>query len=252
MKTSKRATLRAAAAGAPLQLADSAYGNLKRMIIDLDLAPGSLFSEKDVMEMVGATRASIRAALQRLCQEGLVLSQPRKGFLVSALTIKDALDLFEMRRLLEPRAAYLSAGRITEDIHAPLLKRIADGYSINDRASIDTYLQANREFLLTFGKASNNLRLQRAIEDISDARSRYARVSFDADNTQWDAAFEMYTELSNLVCAGQAKDAYEFALKYVDSVRDHVITALSSRPEIVGQSLLVPTSTLRRPDLRPS
>src|SRR6266478_2648099 len=98
--------------GGKARLSDRAYDDLRRMIIDLSLEPGRRISEPELSEMLGHRTASVRAALQRLAQERLVSPIARQGYEVSALTIQDARNIFDLRLALEPPAAHYAAGRV--------------------------------------------------------------------------------------------------------------------------------------------
>ena len=60
--------------------------SLRDMIIDGDLAPGKRLNEVHLAAELGVSRTPLREALSRLAAEGDVVSVPRHGFFVKALT----------------------------------------------------------------------------------------------------------------------------------------------------------------------
>ena len=64
-------------------LTGQAYRKLEEMIATLELPPGAVLSEAQLIEALDIGRTPIREALQRLAVEGLVEILPRKGILVS-------------------------------------------------------------------------------------------------------------------------------------------------------------------------
>ena len=60
---------------APVSFAEKAYQLLVRKITRLELAPGAVLVEKNLMTELGIGRTPIREALQRLAAEGLVLAR---------------------------------------------------------------------------------------------------------------------------------------------------------------------------------
>ena len=80
---------------------------------------------------LGLGKAPIRAALARLAQDGLVAAIARRGWRVAPVTLADVLDVFRLRRSLEPLAARLAAER---GIDAALLKRLDAAITAYDRA----------------------------------------------------------------------------------------------------------------------
>jgi DNA-binding GntR family transcriptional regulator len=122
-------------------LADQAYYRIRERIVTLELPPGSLVSEKDLMEQLGLGRTPVREALRALARERLVEVFPRRGMFVSSVEVRDLAGLSEVRLTLEPRAARLAAERATDDDRARIalllkeLEHVRD--SPDERALID-------------------------------------------------------------------------------------------------------------------
>lgn len=156
---------------------EQAYLELRRMITDCDLAPGSSVSEPELTERLGIQKAAVRAALLRLSHDGLITAVPRQGYVVSPLTIKDALDLVELRLLVEPRAAFLAAGRMDARLLDGADAMYEGGYDRSNNRSIRAYLKRNREFKIAIARASGNPRLASWVADVSASFDRYIRLS---------------------------------------------------------------------------
>jgi DNA-binding GntR family transcriptional regulator len=95
-------------------LSDQAYYRIRELIVTLELAPGSLVSERELMELLGVGRTPVREALRALARERLVEVYPRRGMFVSSVEVRDLAGLSEVRDTLEPRAARLAAERATD------------------------------------------------------------------------------------------------------------------------------------------
>ena len=94
-------------------LADRAYYELRRLIISLELAPGSAIKEPALTARLGIGRTPVREALRRLALERLVEVYPRRGMFVTTVDVRDLARLCEVRAVLEPEAARLAAERAT-------------------------------------------------------------------------------------------------------------------------------------------
>lgn len=81
-----------------------AYNIIKEKIINCEYAPNTLLNEEALRDEVNASRTPIRDALSRLEQEGLILILPKKGIMVSGLSISEINMIFEVRMLVEPYA----------------------------------------------------------------------------------------------------------------------------------------------------
>lgn len=84
----------------PLKL--KAYNLIKEKIISCEYAPGSYLNEEQIGESISASRTPIRDALSRLEQEGLITIMPKKGIVVSPLSVSDINMIFEVRLMYEP------------------------------------------------------------------------------------------------------------------------------------------------------
>ena len=94
-------------------LSDQAYYRIRELIVTLELPPGSLVSERELMERLGLGRTPVREALRALARERLVEVYPRRGMFVSSVDVRDLAGLSEVRNTLEPRAVRLAAERAT-------------------------------------------------------------------------------------------------------------------------------------------
>jgi len=96
---------------AGLSLSDRAYYAIRDWIVTLDLAPGAVVNERELMERLGVGRTPVREALRDLAREQLVEVFPRRGMFVSGVDVGDIAGLSEVRRVLEGEAARLAAKR---------------------------------------------------------------------------------------------------------------------------------------------
>ena len=100
--------------GQPGSLAEQAYRLLEAKLVTLELAPGALVAEKDLVDRVGIGRTPVREAIQRLSAEGLLQVLPRKGLVVTPLLRSDLLQIIEVRRVLERLMVVKAAERAGE------------------------------------------------------------------------------------------------------------------------------------------
>jgi DNA-binding GntR family transcriptional regulator len=96
-------------------LADRAYLAIRELIVSLELPPGSLIDERQLVESLGIGRTPVREALRRLAQEQLVEVFPRRGMFVTGVDVRDLARISEVRTALEPEAARLAAGRASDE-----------------------------------------------------------------------------------------------------------------------------------------
>ena len=81
---------------------------IRKLILEGRLASGARIKETELAQDIGVSRTPVREALHSLEREGLVESEPGKGFKVMPLTAAEAQELYPLRALLEPLALRLS------------------------------------------------------------------------------------------------------------------------------------------------
>jgi DNA-binding GntR family transcriptional regulator len=83
---------------------------IRQAIITGALTPGKRLTEVELSTGLDVSRGTVRAALQRLMSEGLVVQKPYSAWEVASLTSRDAWELYTLRSSLEGLAAQLAAG----------------------------------------------------------------------------------------------------------------------------------------------
>ena len=128
----------------PTSLTERAVAAIRRDILVTRAVPGAALSEASLAEALSLGKAPVRAALARLAEEGLVTAIPRRGWVVSLVTIRDIHEVFDLRLLLEPEAARRAAGRVdAAELHR-LDAVCAAGYRPEDGDSAAAFLAANK------------------------------------------------------------------------------------------------------------
>jgi DNA-binding GntR family transcriptional regulator len=109
-----------------VSLADRAYYAIREMIVSLELRPGSVVNERDLMERLELGRTPVREAVRRLAQEQLVEVYPRRGTFVTSVEIRDLASICDVRLALEARAARLAAERASDADREEIRRLIAE------------------------------------------------------------------------------------------------------------------------------
>lgn len=83
-------------------LKNKAYDIIKERIINCEYKPNSFLNENSLIQEIDASRTPIREALNKLEQEGFVQILPKRGVIVTNVTMTEIHQTFEARLLLEP------------------------------------------------------------------------------------------------------------------------------------------------------
>jgi GntR family transcriptional regulator, trigonelline degradation regulator len=114
------ATLRVERNPAPVRT--QVLDNLRQAIVERQLVPGQRLIERELVELTGVSRTSIREALRELAAEGLVTAIPNKGTVVARVSAEEARQLYEVRSALEGLAGRLFVQNATQAQRNALVK----------------------------------------------------------------------------------------------------------------------------------
>jgi GntR family transcriptional regulator, vanillate catabolism transcriptional regulator len=154
-------------------LSHLAYKNLKNQILTGKLERGQKLVQEKIAQDLGISRMPLHKALQMLESEFLVESVPRKGYLVKKFDMKELIDAFECREVLEG----LAARNIAQDVnHVAIANQLSAFFEpFQNQGQIDEtqYRKADQEFHNAIRQLSNNIVLKKL-----DALGNYLKMTF--------------------------------------------------------------------------
>jgi DNA-binding GntR family transcriptional regulator len=107
---------------------DVVLAAMRRSILSGELAPGTRLRQEKLAAEFGTSRIPVREALRALEYEGLVRSEPYRGFTVTELDADDIEEVYDLRILLEGHAVRLALplmtdddGRVLEEMYAEMV-----------------------------------------------------------------------------------------------------------------------------------
>ncbi len=157
--------------------ASRAYEHLKDKILSLELEPGALMNEAELIEELQIGRSPIRDAMHQLEQEGLIQILPRQGTLVSDISLSAFHEVFEFRLYAEGFAAYLAVKRndprYVRELEALLVEAEQSPYDSSGQlnSEIDT------RFHQIIYRASANRYLAKTLNELLNHSIRLANLS---------------------------------------------------------------------------
>lgn len=137
--------------------AQRAYHALERMIVTLDLPPGSTTTEGTLIERLALGRTPVREAIQRLAWEGLIEVRPRSGLAIAPLLAADWPLVVDARSGVEIVLAR-SAARHASAMDKERLQGAADAMSeAVSTADVIGFLEADKWLDEVIAAASDNV-----------------------------------------------------------------------------------------------
>lgn len=145
------------------------YQALRRAILAGEYRPGEPLQEARLSTEFSASRTPVREALQRLEADGLLTITPRRGAVVQQPTLRDFLDINELRVLLEPAAARTAAQVINPVVVADLRSALdAISPSSPDEADYAALRELDGRLHRTIADTIPNVRMAKIINSLND------------------------------------------------------------------------------------
>ena len=150
---------------------DYAYEQIWKQLVFTQEQKEQRLSDVVLAEKLGVSRTPVRQALERLVQDGLVRSDPRRGFWVRTFTAQDIHEIYDLRGALEVLALRLAAPRLDP---ADLRTQLDMLYQVRahlDQHPVSLFLQGDFRLHTLFIRTSGNSRL---IHYLSTLRSQFS------------------------------------------------------------------------------
>ena len=153
---------------------------LREAILSLRLVPGTRLVEREMVDRLGVSRTGVRAALQSLEAEGLVVRGHRGVFSVAVVSRDEARQIYEVRAALEPAMARLFIARASDEQVAALGEAVARAEAAARALDGAAYVEAFRSFYAVLLAGSGNEIARRHPGDAGSAH-RLSAASDDAE-----------------------------------------------------------------------
>jgi GntR family galactonate operon transcriptional repressor len=195
--------------------------------------------EQELADSLQVGRNALREAVKVLSGKGLIATAPRSGTRVRSrddwnmldpdvlrwhadpdiATDKFMLDLIEMRRIIEPKAAELAAVRATrEDVGSILTAYEA---MAAESANLEARLKADIEFHSAVLRASHNEVLTHFRHAIATYLKAHARLGQAVSEQEGAADLESHHQIALAIATGKAKTAYSLTVEMLKLNRAH-------------------------------
>ena len=120
------------------QLSEVAYACLRDAILYTDIRAGDPLSEHRLSKALNVSRTPLRAAIQKLAQEGMLQVIPGRAVVIASRSPQQVIDGFGVRMLLEPeacRSAALALDQQSRDGLKEYTQRLIDAANARDRST---------------------------------------------------------------------------------------------------------------------
>ncbi len=215
-------------------LAQTAYKQLYRMIVTLELEPGRNLEEGQLIESLGIGRTPVREALQRLVADMLVEAQPGKGFVVRPLTLQNTKAAFAALQVLECGVADLA---VRQDASAFIGEMESANKDVKKAiAAMDVYnlVEANSRFHHAYAQCSHNPYLVGALRKVRCETNRLAYLSYGNQidparslKDHYASVIDQHERIIGAVAARDHKALKKVVLEHIEIFKSRIVQYLA-------------------------
>lgn len=188
--------------------------------------PGTRLIERELCDIMGVSRTSLREALRELQADGLITLRPNKGLIVSVMSLQTARSIYEVRAMLEGLAARLFARNATpqqiEALHASV-HELAEVYR---NFTPETFITAKTHFYDILLEGAGNEVAADMLRRIHTRASQLRVVSLSSA----ERAQQSIRELREFVAALEKRDeelAWTLCVAHVEAAAKAALATIA-------------------------
>lgn len=159
-------------------LKERAFETIRERIVSGEWPGGTFIPERMLKELLQMSNTPIRAALDRLEMMGLVKQSPNQGAIVQEISLKNILDLYELRLVLETYAARKLTGRMDRAFFDELDDNLKRQERMIQAGDIAAYVRLDREFHERIVSGLDNMEYTETMARIQDKFLMAVRTTF--------------------------------------------------------------------------
>lgn len=215
-------------------LRDVIFDTLREAIIVGELKPGQRLMEVQLAEKMGVSRTPVREAIRKLELEGLVEMLPRKGAHVADLSVKDIMDVLEVRATLDGFATSLAATRISEDEKKELRHILDQFINCVEKENLQGSIKKDVEFHDVIYRSSRNEKLIQISNNLREQVQRF-RVVYIKDYSSSRELIREHTEILEAITSGDPEAARRAAQRHIKNQEESIIRSLKKKQGEAGK-----------------
>ncbi len=206
-------------------LRDVIFDTLREAIIVGELKPGERLMEVQLAEKMGVSRTPVREAIRKLELEGLVEMLPRKGAHIADLSVKDIMDVLEVRATLDGLASSLSASRISDDEIKELKHVHSQFVNYVEKENLQGSIKKDAEFHDIIYRSSRNDKLIQISNNLREQIQRF-RVIYIKDYSSTRDLIKEHNEIYDAIITRDSGAAMQFAQSHIKNQEEAIIKSI--------------------------
>jgi DNA-binding GntR family transcriptional regulator len=202
---------------------------LRSAIVSGRFRPGTRLIERELCELIGVGRTSIREALRQLEAEGLVTTVPHRGPTVSEISADEAVQLYAVRALLEGYAGRRFAERSSEEAlsdelaaFTKAMKQLAAAAKGTDNRLL---IQAKTRFYACLMEGSGNVFVKQMLTTLHN-RITLLRITSMTQPGRLEKSMREVHDIHDAIIAGDGARAEAACILHINAAAEVALAVL--------------------------
>ncbi|MFW0773383.1 GntR family transcriptional regulator [Paenarthrobacter nitroguajacolicus] len=204
---------------------------LRDRIVEGYFVPGEQINEALLAGQLSVSRGPVREALNRLCQEGLLVSRPNRGVFVIELTDEDVDEIYGVREMLEIGAAEIITAQTAQrrqevsDALVKIASQLPAAIAAGDWARVS---RLDLDFHTTLVASVGNSRLLRAYTTLA-TESLMCMINPEQAYPTPSTLSHDHMAMAKLIAAGSMNEIHAAFHRHLSGAEDHLAGTLEAR-----------------------
>lgn len=202
--------------------------HLRQEILDGQHPAGTQLRQDALAERFEVSRIPVREALFQLEAEGLLHMQPHRGAIVSSFSVEEIGDIFDLRRLLEPRLLAASLPRMSDADLEQVAGLDADFAQAVRESDMARWGELNARFHMSLYRLAPQPRTLSIVAALLQSSERFTRLQMNRQDAMARASGDHH-ELLALCQRRESEKACAHLAGHIDKVRRDLLQLLTPR-----------------------
>lgn len=206
------------------------FEGIRNAIIQGRIPVGERINEKEYSIILNISRTPIREALRRLEEEGLVEYIPNYGVIVKKITIEDAEEIFEIRKLLDALAIASAMKKMTEKEFEILENSLLMAEKADRVGDSTKHIECSKEFNELIYEFSGMMRVKSIVIKLREYIERFRKISL-TNEVRRRKALDDHWKMYYLMKKGKEEELVELTKNHLMRAKKYILEEMKKLEE---------------------
>ena len=205
---------------------DQVENELRRLILTLELEPGSAVSESMLMQRFGWGRTPLREAFQRLAEQSLLRIIPQHGAVITPLAVFDFIEMMDAMSMVIGSAASLACRRLSEEQFARLEEIVSQAEAAAAKNDFVSLTNLDYDFHRILAEGTGNRYLSRYLLHLHQVATRFNYAAWLRDGHTGESLGE-HRRIVDVFRQRDPAQAKTVMLEHIEGARQRVLKTMN-------------------------